>query len=77
VPGGGAKDPLDYWTAAKGKVLNGALLNKCKSFDKDHIKPEIIETLKVLIELPIFEDSVIEKASIAAWGLSKWVRAMV
>jgi dynein heavy chain len=35
------------------------------------------ETLKPLIEAPDYEEGKIENASKAAFGLSKWVKAMV
>ena len=57
--------------------MNGQLLVRCKTYPKDNIPPAVIEKLKELIDKPIYEDSVIQKASVAAWGLSKWVRAMV
>ena len=47
------------------------------NFKKDEIKPEIIDKLRPLIEAPEYDDMVLQKASKAAWGLAKWVRAMV
>lgn len=58
-------------------MLNAQLLNNCKDFKKDEIKPELIEELRPLIEAPEYDDTVLSKASKAAWGLAKWVRAMV
>jgi len=52
-------------------------LTRCKEFKKDEIKSELIERLKPLIEAPEYDDGVLSKASKAAWGLAKWVRAMV
>jgi len=53
------------------------LLSRCKDYDKDNIDPKKIETLKPLIEAPEYEEGKIQNASVAAFGLSKWVKAMV
>jgi dynein heavy chain len=67
----------DYWEPAKKKMLNPELLGKCKNYDKDSVPAEIIEKLKPLVEDPNYDDKVLEKASKAAQGLAKWVRAIV
>jgi dynein heavy chain, axonemal len=67
----------DYWEPAKQSVLNAKLLPRCQGYDKDNIDPKKIETLKPLIEAPEYEEGKIENASKAAFGLSKWVKAMV
>jgi dynein heavy chain len=73
----GKKIP-DWWDSGKKGVLSmGNLLGNCKDFKKDDIKPELVETLKPIIESPEYDDSVLSNASKAAWGLGKWVRAMV
>src|SRR3569833_3170499 len=58
----------DYWEPAQ---------KKCLSFDKDNINPDIIEKLKPIIASPEYSDEVLKNASKAAFGLAKWVRAMV
>lgn len=67
----------NWWKSAQEKVLNGELLKKCKTYDKDNVDPEIIEKLKPLIASDLFSDEVLKKASAAAHGLSKWVKAIV
>ena len=75
---GTGKDKVeDYWTPAKESVLNAKLLSRCQGYDKDNIDPAKIEKLKPLIEAPEYEEGKIENASKAAFGLSKWVKAMV
>jgi len=75
---GTGKDKVDnYWEPAKKSILNGQLLNKCQNYPRDNIDPEIIAALKPLIEHEDYEDAKLEKASKAAHGLAKWVRAMV
>ena len=68
----------DWWESGKKGVLNMKdLLGACKDFKKDEIKPELIEELRPVIEQKEYEDGVLKNASKAAWGLGKWVRAMV
>lgn len=52
-------------------------MNQCKEFKKDEIKPETIEKLRPIIEAPEYDDKILKNASQAAFGLGKWVRAMV
>lgn len=53
------------------------MLKKCKSYDKDNVDPEIINKLRPVIASDNFQDDVLKKASGAAYGLSKWVKAIV
>jgi dynein heavy chain len=75
--GTGREKVPDPWETGKKFVLTAQLLNNCKDFKKDEIKPETIEKLRPLIEDPMYDDRVLKNASNAAWGLAKWVRAMV
>jgi hypothetical protein len=69
---------VDWWESGKKHVLSMKdLLGACKNFKKDEIKQELIEELRPIIEQKEYEDKVLQKASKAAWGLGKWVRAMV
>ena len=78
VKGQTGKDAqLDYWEPAKKKLLTPELLKKCQNYDKDNIAPSLIEVLKPLIEDPNYQDEVLSKVSKAAWGLARWVRAIV
>lgn len=52
-------------------------MNNCKNYAKDNIPPLVIEKLKPILESPDYDDKVLKNASNAAWGLGKWVRAMV
>lgn len=75
--GTGRDKTEDYWEPGKKQVLTGDLLKNCQNYEKDKIPPELIEKLRPLIDAPEYEDGVLQKASKAAWGLAKWVRAMV
>jgi dynein heavy chain len=69
---------VDWWESGKKHVLAMKdLLGACKDFKKDEIKPELIEELRPIIEDKGYEDGILKNASKAAWGLGKWVRAMV
>jgi len=67
----------DYWEPAKSKLLNADLLKRCMNYERDSIKPEIIEKLKPIIARESYQDDVLKNVSKAIWGLAKWVRAMV
>lgn len=75
---GTGKDKVeDWWESGKKHVLNSQLLQNCQDYKKDEIKPELIEALRPLIEAEEYKDEKLQKASKAAFGLAKWVRAMV
>jgi dynein heavy chain len=75
--GTGKDKVVDWWESGKKGVLTSALLQQCKDFKKDDIKQELVDELRPLIEAPEYDDTVLSNASKAAWGLAKWVRAMV
>jgi dynein heavy chain, axonemal len=67
----------NYWGPAKKTILNAKLKERCVKFKKDEIPVSVIEEVRKEIELPTYDDAVISNASSAAFGLAKWVRAMV
>jgi len=76
--GGNIKEvKWNYWEPAKKSVLTADLLKRCTNFEKDKIPSEIIEKLKPVIARETYQDDVLKNVSKAAWGLAKWVRAMV
>jgi len=68
----------DYWESSK-KALWGdpKLLDRLMGYDKDNIPEEVMAKLKPLEEDPEFEPEAVKKASVAAFGICKWVRAMI
>ena len=68
---------LDYWEPAKKSLLGPDLQKRCINYQKDTIPPEMIEVLKPILEDPNYQEEVLVKASVAANGLSKWVKAIV
>lgn len=71
------KPELDYWNPAKKKLLNAKLKDNIVQYDRDNIDIKIIEAVKPVIESPDYSEEVLKNASKAAFGLSKWVRAIV
>ena len=68
----------DYWEPAKKKLLGDPkFLQKLLAFDKDNIDAAVIRKVKPYLEMPSFMPEVVQKASVAAAGLCKWVHAIV
>jgi dynein heavy chain len=67
----------EIWETAKKFILNNQLLSDCKNYPKDNIQPAVVEKLRPILESPEYEDRILKNASTAAWGLGKWVKAMV
>ncbi|XP_034943575.1 dynein heavy chain 12, axonemal [Chelonus insularis] len=72
------KTSLDYWTPSKKLLSDIKFLEHLRNYDKDNIPEKIIhEIKKTYLSNPNFTPSVVAKASQAAQGLCKWVRAIV
>eukprot|EP00434_Breviolum_minutum_P002108 symbB.v1.2.001863.t2/scaffold77.1/size347087/34 len=68
----------DYWEPSKKSLWGDSkMLDRLLGYDKDHIPVEVIEKLKPLEDDPEFDPEAIKKASTAAFGICKWVRAMI
>merc|ERR1719169_1325 len=68
----------DFWEPCKKELLGrGNLLNDMVEYDKDNIDPSTIQKVQPMHDDPDFEPEKIKKASIAAMGICKWIRAMV
>jgi dynein heavy chain len=79
VPAPDGKSKMDdYWEPAK-KVIWGdtKLLDRLMHYDKDNIPESVMAKLKPLESDEAFEPEAIKKASVAACGICKWVRAMI
>ena len=73
---GFGKEP-DYWETAKKNILNKPkLLDELLNFDKDNIDPNIILNIEKIINHNDFKPDTIKRSSLAAYGLSMWVRAI-
>jgi hypothetical protein len=68
---------LDWWTPSVRLLGQGTLLESLKKYDKDSIDERVMATIrKDFIADPEFVPVAIRKASSAAEGICKWVRAM-
>merc|ERR1719454_1249989 len=68
----------DFWEPCKKELLGDSqLLNKMIDYDKDNMGDAIISKVTPLYEDPAFDPDAIKKASLAAMGICKWIRAMV
>ncbi|XP_045030294.1 dynein axonemal heavy chain 7 isoform X2 [Daphnia magna] len=76
-PDGSGKKILDFWGPSK-KLLNDlGFLTQLKEYKKDTIPPHIMQRIRTeFLPNPDFEPSVVAKASSAAEGLCKWVKAI-
>ena len=73
---GFGKEP-DYWETAKKNILNRPrLLDDLLGYDKDNIDPNIILSIEKIINHNDFKPDTIKRSSVAAFGLSMWVRAI-
>jgi len=68
----------DFWEPAKKSIWGDAkLLDRLMEYDKDNIPEAVMTKLKPFEDDPDFEPDAIKKASVAACGICKWVRAMI
>ncbi|XP_058790035.1 dynein axonemal heavy chain 7-like [Phymastichus coffea] len=69
---------MDFWGPSKRVLGDMNFLQNLKDYDKDNISPTIIVTIKkTYMTDKNFMPQIVAKASSAAEGLCKWVRAMV
>uniref|UniRef100_A0A8C2Q2H6 Dynein, axonemal, heavy chain 6 n=1 Tax=Cyprinus carpio TaxID=7962 RepID=A0A8C2Q2H6_CYPCA len=65
-----------YWASAKQLLGDGNFLKKLMDYDKDNIKPQILQKLHKYITNPDFVPEKVEKVSKACKSMCMWVRAM-
>ncbi|KAL7306450.1 hypothetical protein TKK_0001865 [Trichogramma kaykai] len=72
------KKVLEYWAPSKRILSDMKFLDYLREYDKDNIPNSTMQTIKkVYLTDKNFEPHKVAKASQAAEGLCKWVRAMV
>lgn len=76
APDGKSKIP-DWWQTAKATVITGSLLKDLQNFPKDNISPEVVVAVSPLLLEDDYADAKLAKASKAAHGIGKWVRAII
>lgn len=68
----------DFWEPCKKELLSDMnLIKRMIDYDKDNMSTAVITNVTPLYDDPEFEPDKIKKASLAAMGICKWVRAMV
>ena len=67
----------DYWEPAKKMINDTNFLQSLLDFDRDAISAEVAAQVKPYLSNPDFDPDRVRKASVAACGLCKWVRAMM
>lgn len=71
------KKIIDYWGPSKRILGDMGFLQSLKDYDKDDISPEIMKKIrKDFIPHKDFQPHVVAKASSAAEGLCKWIKAI-
>lgn len=76
-PGGTGRMIEDYWGPSQKLLGDLKFLEKLKAYDKDNIKPAIMDTIrKKYIPNADFDPKIVKGASLACEGLCKWVRAL-
>lgn len=72
------KKSIDYWAPSKRILGDMNFLQNLKDYDKDNIPPSVMSVVnKSYMNDESFMPHIVAKASSAAEGLCKWVRAMV
>ena len=75
-PAGGLRKVEDYWIPAQKLLGDSGFLASLRDFDKDNMPNSVIKKITKMVAMPEFQPEVIKKASIAAYGLCCWARAM-
>ena len=75
-PAGGLRKVEDYWIPAQKLLGDSQFLASLREFDKDNMPNSVVKKITKMVAMPEFQPEVIKKASIAAYGLCCWARAM-
>lgn len=71
------KKIVDYWGPSKRVLGDMGFLQSLKDYDKDDISPDIMKKIrKDFISHKDFQPHIVAKASSAAEGLCKWIKAI-
>lgn len=71
------KNVYDFWEPAKKMINDTNFLQALLDFDRDAITVETADEVRPYLSNPDFDPERVRKASFAACGLCKWVRAMM
>ena len=68
---------VDFWEPAKKLMSDTNFLQSLIEYDREGMDEEIAASVRPYLSNPDFEPERVRKASFAACGLCKWVRAMM
>ncbi|XP_076022383.1 dynein axonemal heavy chain 12 [Genypterus blacodes] len=76
-PAGTGRKIFDYWGPSKKLLGDMNFLRDLKEYDKDNIPVPVMQKIRSeYMTNPDFDPSIVAKASSAAEGLCKWIKAM-
>ncbi|XP_034447227.1 dynein heavy chain 12, axonemal [Hippoglossus hippoglossus] len=76
-PAGAGKKVFDYWGPSKKLLGDMNFLRDLKEYDKENIPVPVMQKIRSeYMTNPDFDPSIVAKASSAAEGLCKWIKAM-
>ncbi|KAG7228180.1 hypothetical protein INR49_013343 [Caranx melampygus] len=76
-PAGTGKKVLDYWGPSQKLLGDMNFLRDLKEYDKDNIPVPVMQKIRSeYLTNPDFDPTMVAKASSAAEGLCKWIKAM-
>lgn len=67
----------DYWEPCKKNILTATLLKTLQNYNKDNIADSLIEEITPILNEENYSEAKLINASKAAYGISKWCRAIV
>uniref|UniRef100_A0A8C9WNZ6 Dynein axonemal heavy chain 6 n=1 Tax=Scleropages formosus TaxID=113540 RepID=A0A8C9WNZ6_SCLFO len=67
---------VSYWASAKQVLGDSYFLRRLMEYDKDNIRPQILQKLQKYVNNPDFVPEKVEKVSKACRSMCMWVRAM-
>lgn len=75
--GQGAAAVMDYWEPCKKNILTSALLKQLKDYPKDNLEESLVLQIAPILEEEGYTEAKLINASKAAFGISKWCRAII
>ena len=66
------------WENAKKQLWGDSrLIQRLRSYDKDNMRPAVMQKLKSIVENPNFHPNVVNRFSAAAAGICEWIHTLV
>jgi hypothetical protein len=67
----------DYWEPCKKSILTATLLKQLQTYPKDNIEESMVEEIVPVLAMEDYSEAKLMNASKAAFGISKWCRAII